>query len=417
VTNPARIELSPKQRDSIAGAEGKINIWEGSVRSGKTVGSLWRWLQHVRHAPTGGQLMMIGKTLQALNRNVMLPLQDPEQFGPIAREIRYTSGAPQAVILGRPVHMVGASDARSEEKIRGMTGSGAYVDEATLIPELFWNQLLSRMSVPGSKVFATTNPDNPAHWLRRDYILGGSEWVRSFKFKITDNPFLDADFVRALMSMYHGLYYRRFIEGEWVAAEGAVYDMWDRDRDVVDILPAMRAWLCVAVDYGTSNPFHALLMGLGVDDHLYVAGEWRYDGRKTLQQLTDSQYADRLNEWLTSEPVRGWPIVVPNYWIVDPSALSFRTELRNRGIIQTEAVNAVLDGIRLVSTLMGKHKIKIHRSCNHLLDEIDGYSWDDRLAILGEDRPIKVNDHGVDALRYAVNTTQRLWRPHIRMAA
>jgi hypothetical protein len=102
---------------------------------------------------------------------------------------------------------------------------------------------------------------------------------------------------------------------------------------------------------------------------------------------------------------------------VDPSALSFRTELRNRGIVQTEAVNKVLDGIRLVSNLMGKGKLKVHRSCQYLLDEIDGYSWDDRAALLGEDKPIKVNDHGADALRYAVNTTQRLWRPHLRLAA
>lgn len=113
----------------------------------------------------------------------------------------------------------------------------------------------------------------------------------------------------------------------------------------------------------------------------------------------------------------GHDVVIPQYWVVDPSALSFRTELRQRGVTQIEAVNSVNDGIRLVSTLMGKHALKVHRSCAHLLDEIDGYSWDDRLAILGEDRPIKLNDHGVDALRYAITTTQRLWRPHVRQAA
>jgi hypothetical protein len=193
--------------------------------------------------------------------------------------------------------------------------------------------------------------------------------------------------------------------------------MWDRDVDVVDILPPMRSWLCVSIDYGTSNPFHALILGLGIDGLLYVAAEWRYDGRAEMRQLTDAEYANRVTAWLSSSPVRGWDTVVPQYWIVDPSALSFRTELKERGVIQVEAVNAVLDGIRLVSTLMGRHMIKIHRSCEHLLDEIDGYSWDDRMALLGEDRPIKLDDHGVDALRYAVTTTQRLWRPHVRQAA
>jgi PBSX family phage terminase large subunit len=414
---PATIEISQKQAESIVAAEGRVNVWEGSVRSGKTVASLHRWIQHIRHAPSGGQLIMAAKTLQTLHRNVILPLQDPTQFGPVAREVHYVQGAPQGVILGRPVHMIGANDQKAEEKIRGMTGSGGYVDEITIVPELFFNQLMSRMSVPGAKVFGSTNPDNPAHWLRRDYLLSDSPWVRSFKFKIDDNPFLDPDFVAQQKEQYHGLYYRRFINGEWVMAEGAIYDMWDAEQDVVDILPPIRKWLCVGIDYGTANPFHALLLGLGSDGNLYVSAEWRYDGRAELKQLTDSEYADRLGRWLSNSPVRGYDVVQPDYWVVDPSALSFRTELKTRGVIQTEAVNTVTDGIRLVSSLMGKHILKIHRSCKFLLGEIDGYSWDDRLALMGEDRPIKLNDHGVDALRYAVSTTHRMWRPHVRMAA
>jgi PBSX family phage terminase large subunit len=413
---PATIELSVKQAESIARAEGRVNIWEGSVRSGKTIASLFRWLQHVRNAPASGQLVMVGKTLQTLHRNVILPLQDPTQFGPVASTVKYTAGAPQGVILGKAIHMIGANDLKSEEKVRGMTGSGGYVDEITIIPEMFFNQLLSRMSVPGAKVFGSTNPDNPSHWVRRNFLLSGNAWIRSFKFKIDDNPFLDPEFVVAQKEQYHGLYYRRFIEGEWVMAEGAIYDMWDRDLDVVDILPPMRQWICLSIDYGTANPFHALLLGLGVDGLLYVAGEWRYDGRAHMRQLTDAEYADRVSDWLVKRPVRGHDQVIPSYWVVDPSALSFRTELRDRGIIQVEAINSVLDGIRLVSSLMGKHLLKVHRSCEYLLGEIDGYSWDDRLAMLGEDRPVKLNDHGVDALRYAVSTTQRLWRPYMAMA-
>ena len=411
------IELSPKQARWIVQADSPVNIWHGSVRSGKTVGSIWRWAQHMAHPPTGGQFVMVGKTLQALYRNVILPMQDPAQFGPLAQQVHYTQGAPQAVILGRPVHMIGASDAKAEAKIRGMTVAGAYVDEATLVPELFWNQLLTRMSVVGSRLFATTNPDSPSHWLRREFLLSTSPLVRSFGFKIDDNPFLPAEFVAGLKAQFHGLFYRRFIDGEWVAAEGAVYDMWDPDRHVVDILPAISSWLCVGIDYGTANPFHAVLLGLGADGCLYIGAEWRYDGRTQMRQLTDAEYADRLEGWLTTEPVRGHKIISPTYLVVDPSALSFRTELKSRSIVQTEAVNAVLDGIRLTSTLLGKGQLKVHRSCVHLCREFDGYSWDDRASLLGEDRPVKADDHGMDALRYAVATTQRLWRPRLRLAA
>jgi PBSX family phage terminase large subunit len=368
----------------------------------------------INEAPKNGELAMIGKTIQTLARNVIAPLRSAEIFGPLARETQYVMGAPQAVILGRPVHIIGAADARSEEKIRGLTGAGFYVDEATLIPELVWNQVLTRMSVPGSKLFATTNPDNPYHWLRTNFILGGDHRTRTFKFRLPDNPSLEPEYIDWLKTQFHGLFYRRFIDGDWVAAEGAIYDMLDHDVHVVDIIPAISQWLCVGIDYGTSNPFHALLLGLTITGELYVCAEWRYHGRKAQRQLTDAQYADKLREWLARDPVGPrYGAIDPHWWIVDPSAASFRTELKTRGVRQYEADNSVLDGIRLVSSLLGGNKLRIHRSCEHLINEMSGYSWDDSLALMGKDAPLKENDHGPDALRYAVKTTEAIWRPRL----
>jgi PBSX family phage terminase large subunit len=407
--------LTPAQIRSIANSDGQINLWDGAIRSGKTQGSLLKWLLYVRQAPPG-ELIMVAKTVQAAHRNLFVPLMDPAKFSrDIAANVHYTSGAPTATIFGRRVHVIGANDAKAEGKIRGFTGAGAYVDEATLVPHDFWRTLLGRLSAPGAKLFATTNPDSPAHWLRKEIILADDPAVRHFHFKITDNTFLPDEYVRMIKNQYTGLYYRRFIDGEWVAAEGAVYDMYDEDRHLVDILPAISQWVAVGIDYGTSNPFHAVLVGLGADGLLYAASEYRYDGRKSSRQKSDSQYLEAVQGWLT-KPKGVRLMGVPRMFVVDPSAASFRTELMQAKMPQYAGDNAVLDGIRTVSNLLAKDKLKISRvGCPELIREIQSYAWDDKAALLGEDKPIKVDDHGVDALRYAVHTTRSIWAPFVRI--
>ena len=420
-TQPAALPsiLHQKQIDSIAWATEKVNIWEGSIRAGKTVASLVRFLTFLADPPAQGELLVVGKTLQSVFRNLFAPLFDPEMFGFLGRSINYTQGSPIANILGRTVHVMGANDAKAESKLRGLTLAGAYVDELTLLPRDFFMTMQGRASVPGSKIFATTNPDTPAHWVRKEILLSGSPNVRNFHFRIDDNTFLDPEYIRWIKSTYKGLYYRRNILGAWVVAEGAVFDMWDPRTHVIDILPAIREWLCVAIDYGTMNPFHALLIGIGADGNLYVCAEWRYDGRGSMAQMTDGQYADALDRWLQKLRESGGRFSTldkPRFWIVDPSAASFRTELRSRGLVQAKANNEVLDGIRTTSDLFSRGKLKVHRSCRHLIDEITGYSWDDKAALLGEDKPLKVEDHGPDALRYGIRTTQNLWTPFVGAA-
>ncbi|MEC4016086.1 PBSX family phage terminase large subunit [Streptomyces sp. H27-D2] len=389
------LPLSHKQIRSVAESTTRISCWEGAIRSGKTIASLLKWLIYVSNAPHRGELVMIGKTAQTIHRNLFLPLQDPTLFGDIAHHVHYTAGAPTARILGRTIHIIGANDAKSEPKIRGMTLCGAYVDEVTLVPQAFFEQLLGRMSVKGAQLFCTTNPDNPAHWFMRDWLSQeGRKPLRRFTFTIDDNPFLDPEFVRDLKSMHQGLFYRRFILGEWVAAEGAIYDAWDRDTHIVTDLPRERIhrWIALGVDYGTKNPFHAVLLGLGNDRRLYVAREWRYDSRQARHQLTDSEYSERLRDWLSDVP--GMGMVHPQFVTVDPSAASFVAQLKRDKLTPTLAKNDVMDGIRTVSSLLARRKLLVHSSCTSLIGEIGGYSWDDKAALRGEERPIKVADHG-----------------------
>ena len=256
--------LSPKQELSIRESTARLNIWTGSIRSGKTVASLLRWLIYVATAPTGGALVVTGKTLDTVARNVFGPLQDPALFGPAARAVRYTRGANTANIFGRTIEIITANDARAEGRLRGLTAAGAYVDEITLLPEAFFTQLLGRLSVPGAQLFGTSNPDGPAHWLRKKFLLRAAELgLAWWRFTLDDNPYLDPVYVAALKREYVGLWYRRFILGEWCLAEGAIYDMFDPDRHVLrGPLPTLAALPGVGVDYGTVAAFSAHLLGV-----------------------------------------------------------------------------------------------------------------------------------------------------------
>jgi|SRR5437879_2907920 len=411
--------LSEAQERSIAHSGARINVWDGSVRSGKTTASLLRWLMYVADPPRGGDLVVSGKTFDTVARNVFSPLSDPTLFGDAARHVKYTRGAGTATILGKTIEVITANDVKAEGRLRGLTAAGAYIDEATLLPEPFWKQMLARLSVKDAKLFATTNPDGPAHWLRQDFLLRAPELdLRHFRFGLDDNPSLDPEYVASLKLEYTGLWYRRFILGEWCLAEGAIYEMFDPDRHVVDILPPMRRWLALGIDYGTTNPFAGLMLGVGTDGRLYLAHEYWWSSKIQRKQLTDSEYSERLRGWLAGLPIPGTDVkgIRPQWTVVDPSAASFVQQLYRDKLTPTLGNNDVLDGIRTVSSLFAQDRLFIHRSCRNLLNELPGYSWDDDKAAKGEDAPVKVDDHCVDAMRYAIHTTEAAWRPELRPA-
>ena len=416
----ADLRLSFKQEQSIAQSTARINLWDGSVRSGKTVGSLIRLLHYVAHAPRGGVLVVMGKTLDTVARNVFGPLQDAAITGPAAKLVKYTRGAGTATILGRQVEVITFNDKSAENRVRGLTCAGAYVDEATLMPENVWNQLLARLSVPGAKLFCTTNPDNPGHWLKKKFIdrRGDAEvGLRYFKFTIDDNHSLDPAYVAWLKKVNVGLWYKRFILGQWVAAEGAVYDMFDLDEHVIpwERVPVIHRWLGVGVDYGTRNPFDALIGGIGVDSRIYMLSEYRHDSSLAQRQLTDLELSAGMRTWLSGvryprSQLRG---VKPEIVCVDPSAASFKLQLFRDGLPVMNANNDVLDGIRTWSSLMAADKFRVVDTCKWLVDELPAYSWDDKAAAKGEDAVIKVDDHSVDAGRYLLHTTRSRWRGEV----
>jgi PBSX family phage terminase large subunit len=391
-----------KQLDSILDSTARINIWQGSVSSGKTISSLLRWIEFCQNGAKGN-LLMIGKTERTLKRNVIDVLSDIlDGSGSFITR----TGSGEIQIGNRTIYIVGANDERAEAKIRGLTLAGAYGDEVTLWSESFFNMLLSRLRVPNAQLFLTTNPDSPNHWLKKKFLDRETELdIQNFAFQLGDNHTLDPKYVESLKAEYappSSLWYRRFINGEWIMAEGAVYDCFDRAENIVSELPKMREYY-VGVDYGTTNPLCALLIGEGQDDNLYVIKEYYYDSAKSQRQLSDAEYSRELRNFLDGYDVRKI--------FVDPSAASFITQLwRDNHLGVTKANNNVQDGIRIVYNLIGSRKLKIHSSCVRLIEEIESYVWDVKQQERGEDKPLKRNDHAVDALRYVMIALGAIWR-------
>lgn len=388
------LSLSVKQATSIQEATARFNIWVGAVRSGKTFASLLAFTDFCRSGPPG-DFMIIGKSRETIKRNVLYPLKNL-----LGDHFKFYIGRGEATLFNRTIHIVGANDDRAEGKIRGSTLAGAYVDEITVIPEVVFEMMKSRLSIDGARLFGTTNPDSPFHWFKRNFLDRSEDLdIRCWNFLLDDNPNLSDSFIHNLKKEYQGLWYSRFIEGKWVLAEGTVFDFFDREKHTIDFPPGKAEYYIVGIDYGTSNPTAFSMIGYNSQTFptRWLEKEYYWDGRAQLRQKTDSEYANDLKKFLSGYNVRAI--------YIDPSAVSFRVELNQMGIGNViEANNDVLSGIRYHSSLLLNGTFKVCRNCVNAIREYQTYRWDEKASTRGEDKPKKDNDHCMDSLRYSLFT-------------
>jgi PBSX family phage terminase large subunit len=389
--------------------DARVNILEGSVRSGKTWAHIPKIIQ-AGHYPVSGWRVMTGVTKSTVYENV---LNDLFNFiGPSNYNYNHQSGMLR--LFKARWLVIGAKDEGSEKYIRGKTIGIAVCDEVTLMPEEFFKMLLTRMSPPGSRLYGTTNTDSPLHYLKRDYLdnqeLIDSGLLRSIHCTMDDNPNLTEEYKESQRKFYTGLFYQRFILGKWVMAEGVIYrDSWgkqcefdDADRPVGLSGAGGTKERVIVIDYGTTNPFVALDFR---DDGkmIWVDDEYRWDSIKEMRQKTDGEYCRDLTKWLNGDKT---PQI-----IIDPSAASMKAELTANGFWVTDAKNDVASGIQKTSTALSKGVLRFHRKrCRRTIDEFQVYSWDKKKALHGLEEPVKSEDHGPDAARYFCETKLPLWR-------
>ena len=384
-------KLSPKQRQVMLWWQKNYDaiICDGAVRSGKTFCMGVAFLLWAMTCFHGRQFALCGKTIGALRRNLLYDaLPEVERVG-VRCEERRSENSFTLRWGGRSNRFLlfGGQDEGSAALIQGVTLAGLLLDEAALMPRSFVEQACARCSVPGSKLWFNCNPEGPEHWFYREWILKAEERRALYlHFTMEDNPGLDEAVRERYQRLYSGIFYRRFVLGEWVTAEGRVYDFFDRRRDAAPVPPGrMEAWR-VSVDYGTVNPTSMGLWGRrnGV---WYRVKEFYYDSRREGRLKTDAEYVRDLRALCGGKRVERV--------IVDPSAASFLAALRQAGFPVKAADNRVLDGIRVTAGMLREGGIVICRGCTDCLREMELYCWES-----GKEAPRKENDHAMDDLRY-----------------
>jgi PBSX family phage terminase large subunit len=391
--------LSHKARASIK-ANGWMTVWEGAIRSGKTVASLIAWMLYISRSPEN-VFIMSGNTLGSVIRNTIVG-----DFGLLAMfpKAVLTKDKSNTTIIrfgGKVIYLFGAHDDSDYKRLKGLTAGGWYADEVATHPESFIVEALARTAVSRDRrIFWTLNPAVPSHYI---YTLFTDVWEEQqspgylrFHFTLDDNLAMDKKRKDELASQYTGRYRAMYILGLRVAAEGVIYDAFKRSMIYSELPEGVQFndQRFVACDYGTINPCVFLECALGSDRTIYVMREYRWDSRKEQQQKTDEQYVELMHKFI------GTPEECEHTIIVDPSAASFITALKIDGYIVQNGKNDVLPGIRRVSSLFGLNRIRIHESCTGLISELELYVWDEKAAQNGDERPLKTNDHAPDALRY-----------------
>ena len=401
-------------------------IADGAIRSGKTVSMSLSFVMWAMSTFNGQNFAMCGKTIGSFRRNVLFWLKLMLK----SRGYSVTDRRADNLIVIRKgdaenyFYIFGGKDERSQDLIQGITLAGVFFDEVALMPESFVNQATGRCSVEGSKFWFNCNPDGPYHWFKTNWIdkstgYLGKEQVEQIRkkaaeegkdpglkeilylhFTMDDNLSLSEEIKARYRSMYVGVFFKRYILGLWAAAEGIIYDMFDENRHVKKYSEYANLLIngnrYVSCDYGTQNATVFLLWNKGIDGKWYCTREYYYSGRSEGKQKTDAEYANDLKKWLDGTKIRAM--------IVDPSAASFIAELRKRGYKVLIADNDVLDGIRLVGTLLIQDKLVFDASCAETRKEFASYIWDEKAVAGGEDKPVKQWDHCMDAARYMCST-------------
>lgn len=391
--------ISPKQKKILAFPYSKFDhiICDGAVRSGKTsimMVSFVRWAMENFDRQRFG---ICGKTVSSAIENIIEPFMAMSytkkhytiKWNRSSHILTVTCGNRKNIF-----EVFGGKDESSFALIQGRTLAGVLLDEVVLMPESFVNQALARCSVGGARFWFSCNPGSPLHWFKEKWIDRADELNALYiHFAMTDNPSLSEETLERYNKIYTGVFYQRYVLGEWVLAEGLIYPNYK--NAIVDKIPNITpVRYALSIDYGTMNAF-AVLLWKKIDNVWYATNEYYYSGRNEEKTKTDAQYMDDIEKFTAD-------ISKPIITIIDPSAASFNAALRQNGNFPVrKADNDVLAGIQNTAVAMETGKIKILSSLKAWQREVQTYVWDNESE---DDRPLKENDHLMDAMRYFVRS-------------
>lgn len=400
-------QVSPKSKDFFDNSDAWINIAEGSVRSGKTITCSVRWLTFVLSSPHD-EFLMSGKTIATLERNVLKSF-----FKMLNNEgISYHHDRYRNILIIGPetvnktIYLMGFNDEGATDIVAGMTVGGWYGDEVTRNPKSTVEMAISRCSLPGAKMFLNMNPASPYHFLYTDYInnkeLIESGTVKVWKFLLEDNLNLPKQYVEELIRVNkkNPLFYKRNILGQWVLAEGAIYDMFNEDLHVFSKAPRIDE-INICCDYGVSTVTTFGVMGIHKDTHhgnsYYLLEETYYDAEQMGVAQSDSERVDDLVKLQEK-----YHLNKNNTIFLPHDAASLKAEAKKDKRIKMKVKTHTPDTyeeITSIQNLFATNRFKIHEGCKNSISQTQSYSWDIKAQQRGEDKPLKDNDHCPDMWR------------------
>lgn len=390
--------------DYIYCSDAWINIATGSVRSGKTIACNQRFLEFV-HKSDSEEFLISGKTSQSLRRNVLKPLMRMMNTDGIDYEYRKHDG--ELDIGDKTCYCMGFNDEKAVDVIAGMSVGGWYADEIARCPQSAVEMAISRCSDIGAKMFWNTNPDSPYHYIYENYInnkeLLAAGTVKTWKFLLDDNPNLDPNYVAELkrVNQKSEVFYKRNILGEWVIAEGAIYDMFSVKRNVYDKCPVTINEMNICCDYGVSTVTTFGVMGIHKDEsegNTYcLMEETYYDKEEMGVAQSDS---DRVDDIVKLQDKYKLDSSNTLYLPHDAASLkaACQKDPRIKMEIETYAPDTYED-IKGIQDLFARGKFMIQQDCINSISQAQTYSWDKKAQQRGEDRPLKINDHCPDMWR------------------
>lgn len=393
--------FAPKQMEFIVKSTAKWNLAHGSVRSGKTVCTLFRFMQACAECPDS-QIFMVGHTIDTIYQNAVRLIMESPQLAIFKPFCTYFPGKKQLTFRDKTISLLGAKDEGAIAGIQGKTFSLVYCDEMALYPESIIDMIDTRLSNPYSMGFATMNPSHPEHKLKKwiDMAEKGDKNYFALHYTLDDNPYVSEGYKQRIKQSLSGLFYKRNYLGLWCLAEGAIFDFFDKNIHVVSRPPAAAEYFIAGIDYGTVNAFACLVIGVSTGKYtqtgkkLWVEKEYYWDSKVKGRQKTNAEYAQDVQEFLEPYGVKAI--------YLDPSAEAFQLELRRRGMRVVHANNDVKNGIQYMTSEMAKGSFVICEQCPNTIREIQGYVWDSKSAARGIDEPLKKGDHTVDGCRYAL---------------
>ena len=389
--------LSKKQFEFMATDLARINILHGSIRSGKTVVSLFKFALEVATYPQDARFLMVGVTLDTLKRNCLDILDEILPAGSFV----YSLGNKTGYLYGHLIYLEGANDSQSMRKIRGMTLTGAYLDEASLHNQDFVRTVNGRLSEPKAFMIATTNPEEPTHWFKKDYIDAEGIDKKVWHFVLEDNIFLDKDYIKNVKAEYMQMgnaYYQRYILGLWVRAEGAVYSKFcEKPYDyIIDEIDKKEiTYIQIGVDFGGNGSQTAFVAtGFLGEKGIVILESERVPSDNLDPETLSIKFA--LFYWRVAS---NYPNVNIRYVFADSAEQVLIRGLKNIGLpvtIRNSIKNEINERIRCENGLFSKHKIVIQKRCSSVIEALQSAVWKEKNT--GADERLDDGSTDIDSL-------------------